>query len=482
MKRRRIFAIGASVVVVLAVVLALVARLVYLLHKPFWFDELFTLWVSGKSAGGIWKALALDSGPPLFYWIEVPLTAVARGGRSDIAARLIPFVSVALLWGWNRKPPYGAGHRYVLLLAASPLLFCYAGEARQYGLLALLSFVLFLAVFRAGATTKSLVAAGIVAAALCWTHYLGLLVTGSSILICLIRKRWPQAAAQTAGALTFAIWFPTALNQPAGALRWSGETFSGSFAGLLEKFAFWGNLPPYFTAGKFAAPLGGALLGAAILAVLFSTARRHCDETDAIFFAFLPLCLAALASVWRPVYFSGRTEMATLPVALWAIARSARRSTLLRGLTNISIAAGILSIVWILIRPAPRPPYSVTADAVAQTVKPGDVVFAAEEEYLPLRLLHQRGKLVADLYAIPREGARHPGWFTLGLPPDAPQEQQIVESILHGLAPGGRAAFAIPPDPPLRGLVAPLLRRHHVEGLHPPGGYAALLLLSSDRQ
>src|SRR5229473_899337 len=43
-------------------------RVLLLIHRAPFFDELFTRWIAGKSFAGILSALRHDSGPPLFYF------------------------------------------------------------------------------------------------------------------------------------------------------------------------------------------------------------------------------------------------------------------------------------------------------------------------------------------------------------------------------------------------------------------------------
>jgi len=76
-----------------AVVIAVGARVVYLLGRPFWFDEFFTLWISRRTPAGIARALRLDSGPPLFYLLEMPFVRLGEMLGTDTVARALPFAA-----------------------------------------------------------------------------------------------------------------------------------------------------------------------------------------------------------------------------------------------------------------------------------------------------------------------------------------------------------------------------------------------------
>ena len=84
--RRLLLALGIA---------AIVARAAYLFRRPFWFDEIFTLWISRRSPAGIVGALRLDSGPPLFYFLEWPFVRAGEILGADGLARAVSFLAVA---------------------------------------------------------------------------------------------------------------------------------------------------------------------------------------------------------------------------------------------------------------------------------------------------------------------------------------------------------------------------------------------------
>ena len=449
---------------------ALILRALSLCRRPLWFDEIFTLWLARQPPHEVVGHLRFDSGPPLFYLLAMPFARIGEVLSFDAASRLLSFAAAGLLF-WRMGPRYSGGARFVVLVAASPLLFFYAGEARPYAMLAAFSFLLFLATFRARDTETCRLAAALIAAVLPWIHYLGGLVVLGSAVLCAIRRRWTSASLQIAASSLFLIWLPIAAKQPALSVAWNRSTVS-SFLRAPEAFGFWGELPAYFSGWKVPAAWAGSVIGFGLLLFAFAGARRSRAVRDALAFSLLPLGLALVTGLFYPVYFPGRTEMMTLPVALWAFARASRRSKAVRALTVVAaISGGFLIAGGLLHGPGPFP-YSRTAGFVTFRGRPGDLVVAGDSNYLPLRLAKDRGMLAADLIGLPAEIELHPGWFET--PSRLDPEIDRLRRKLAEVRPRGRVDFAIPPDPVLRGLAERLVGGEPRRVLQPPEGYAVL--------
>jgi hypothetical protein len=457
-------------------VVALLARLVYLVRKPLWFDEVFTLWLSRQSPGRILHALRLDPGPPLFYFLEGPFARLGEIISFEAVARTLPYLAIGMLFLAETRRETSGGVRFAVLLATSPLLFFYSAEARGYAVVAALGFLLFLADFRLRSRNARIACAALAAAALPWTHYLGAFVVAGSILLCLVRKKWSLALAQVGAAVPFAVWLPIALRQPAPAVSWTDEGWLRTLFAAFGAFGSWPGVPAYFSRFDLPVPWAGALLGAAVIAASTLAARKNPAVRDALPFAAIPLVLAAAAGFWKPVYFAGRTEMMTLPVALWAFARAARRSAAARWLTTASAAVGGLLIVGALLLPPAIPPYSVTAAMVSGAARAGDLVVASDADYLPLRLAADRGKLRAPLLGIPSEIEAHPGWFEPGNLAAPAADSLRLDRALGQISSGHRVFFAVPPDPAPRSVVTPFLGTGSARVARPPGGDAVLIL------
>src|SRR5216684_2983909 len=69
----------------------LVVRVLLLIHRAPFFDELFTRWIAGKSFAGILSALLHDSGPPLYYFVVHLL-----GNPSVVEARVVSLLFAVL--------------------------------------------------------------------------------------------------------------------------------------------------------------------------------------------------------------------------------------------------------------------------------------------------------------------------------------------------------------------------------------------------
>src|SRR5438045_3967519 len=74
------------VAVVLIALVFLALRIALLIAREPFFDELFTVWISGKSFAGIVHALMNDSGPPLYYFVVLSFPLRLRRPRAFIAA------------------------------------------------------------------------------------------------------------------------------------------------------------------------------------------------------------------------------------------------------------------------------------------------------------------------------------------------------------------------------------------------------------
>ena len=153
--------------VVLVAGASVAARLLLLLRRPLWFDEIFTVWAARLPLAELAEVLRNDSGPPLFYLLEKPFVfAAERLHLTDAAARAIPFVAtLGVFAGALALPSRAARLRFTLLAAAWPLLLLYSAEARAYALLALLCLALFLCAAVVRERPAALAATAILAAA-----------------------------------------------------------------------------------------------------------------------------------------------------------------------------------------------------------------------------------------------------------------------------------------------------------------------------
>ena len=340
--------------------------------------------------------------------------------------------------------PKGASRwLFLLLAAASPLLLLYSAEARAYGLLALLSFALFLLTARAGTDTRHAVAIAVLTAAALYTHSLAIFTVGALLFLALAAGRRRQAAALLAGGALFLPWVPILLSQPGVALSWSQERPGPSLAGFLSALGGAGRVPaPFGPPLPPPVPALGIALALLLLALLVPRCRRDAILRGAVLFVLLVLSAILLASLWRPLAFAGRSEMTVLPVWLWALARAGEESRPVRWAGLAAVFLGAAASASLLMTPRPVPAPLAATERLAGIAREGDSVLAGAGFYLPARLASERGRLRAAVRAFPAAIAEHPGWFA----PVAPREEDYaaVANALERAAPGSRVFLLLP--------------------------------------
>ena len=159
--------------------------------QSFWLDELYT--VIGCDPGSSWKGLLdylrhLDMHPPLFFVLEK--IVLRFSGSSEPAARMLSVVSGTLgIWAIYLLGKEFYSRRLGLIAAAFTCInfysIYYSQEARPYALVTLfatLSF-LFLVRFIKTLKRKDCIFYAVFTLLMLYTHYFGIFVLGSQILI-----------------------------------------------------------------------------------------------------------------------------------------------------------------------------------------------------------------------------------------------------------------------------------------------------------
>ena len=387
-----------------------------------WHDEIFTVWASRLSPSELVRVLRSDSGPPLFYLLEKPFVRLAESlALSDRAARALPFLALAALFAGARTLPSGGAQRRFLWLAAStPLFLLYSAEARAYAQLALFGFLLFLLVVRDAPGPRGFAGVASAAAACLWTHYLALFLLASLLFAALREGKKRGALAIATGLGLFLPWSPILLAQPAAAMSWMREPLRAAPLAFLAALGGGARVP-----GPFGSPLPEPLLwlagatGLALLAGLFAVRPVDAEARFGLATVLSTLAGILLVSLWRPVAFPGRSEMAVLPIWIWVVARGGERSRALR--LSGGAAAGIGTIACLLIFASPRSPGPAEAalPALETAARPADLVVTTVSFYLPARLARDRGRLFGELQAFPSDLDDHPGWLLPTAPSDA---------------------------------------------------------------
>ena len=434
-------------------------RLLFLLRRPLWEDEIFTVWAARLSPGKLLDLLRADSGPPLFYLLEKPFVSLAENVfASDHPARALPFLCAALLFaGGFFLPRDGARRRFALFLASSPLIFLYSTEARAYALLALFCFFLFLMVTESKPGGGTTAAIAVLSAGALYTHYLAIFAVAALLAIALTARRRREAAGLLAGVALFLPWVPVLLSQPTAALAWSEEKPAESLAGFLSALGGAGRIPaPFGPSLPEPISLLGFGLGLLLLILLLLLGRQDASVRSAVVFVLIVLSALLLVSFWRPLAFAGRSEMAVLPVWLWALSRGAERSVPVRWGARGAILLGLAACLFVSFGEVPVPAARPALATLLREAREGDVLFAGAGFYLPARLASERGELKMPVYPFPRSVAEHPGWFA----PDAPTQEDYrdLRSAREGAAATNRVFLLIPPSyrtPEVDAIAAP---------------------------
>jgi len=388
----------------LAVLLLFLAPRIALLYtRDFFFDELFTHWICAKAFADIVRALRVDSGPPLYYFVihaigNPPLIAVRWISLLFAAGALIAILASRRL-GESR-------FLAAALLAVYPPSALFATDARAYALCALFITIAVLALDAHRDWTAAL--ALVVAA---YTHYYGvlffpmLLLRGFAVarplgegtprgrVVASLRGLSPFFAALA----LFAPWLAIALRQPPQAMAWNSEVTS--WWEPLAHFSFAARYPE-----SLFVPLSLSLVFFAL--ALLVMAGAYVNRFAAI--AAIPVALLiGGALVGRPLYFPMRFEsVLAVPLVLWlATSLHSMRSSFRLVLASLLIVVGGFACYAGIADLARRPvdDYRAAARWVAGHARADELVVA--NGYLYLETISLRPAI-----AFPPEQAQHPGW------------------------------------------------------------------------
>ncbi|MCL4534614.1 MAG: glycosyltransferase family 39 protein [Bacteroidetes bacterium] len=312
------------------VLVAAALRLWSLGSLSLWVDEGFTYYVSGKPVLELAAFTAAEENhPPLYYVFMHFWTLLA--GNNEYSLRLlsawtgIAAVALTMVLG-RRLAGRGAGFAAALLLLVSPLHVWLSQEARMYApltALAIASFTLFAWAWQRP-TRTAWIAYGLVAVAVLFTHYYGVLLllaqAAAGLLLAMRERRWRWGwpLAQLGATLCFLPWLAIVWRQ-----QWtqstsglsSNEGFLATTWRLVEAFGAGEGPNPLSGIG----PLVGGLLLALALAGLWELRHRPAVLILLVSWLAVPLLLPYLAQTliggyWR---FGGpRYALVLLPAFL----------------------------------------------------------------------------------------------------------------------------------------------------------------------
>ena len=276
------------------------------------------------------------------------------------------------------------------------------------------------------------------------------------LVLALARGRRRSALALAAAVLAFAPWIPVLLAQPPSAMAWLLDPPVRALPGFLSALGGVGRIP-----SPFGPPVPQALFAAsraagAVLSILvFRATKDDMPGRLAVLFVFLVLSLSLAASVWRPIAFAGRSEMAVLAVWIWAVARAAARDRQVRMAAGAAAALGLAATLFVVAGPHPSDDHDGRG-SLARLARQGDAVLAGPG-YLPARLAADRGRLAASVASLPESDAAHPGWFVAW--PLAEPDVRHAQRLAEGLPPGARLFLLLPPAYNTPALMKPLGER-----------------------
>ena len=381
------------------------------LGASLWMDEGLSIGIASQPFFDIPGVLRQDGSPPLYYlslnlWME--LFGTGPGDTQGLSVAISLLAVPGGMWaGWSL---FGkrAGLICAALAAFNPFLTVYAQETRMYSLMVVLSLLLsaaFIHVFVFQRRKYLPLFIGLLAAIL-YTHSWGIFVTAGT-LVALVplfvashdRRGFLRDAAIGYGAafVLYIPWLPTLLYQTA---------HTGA---------------PWLNAPRLGAPvqiskglLGGGTVTVALmlaagsgLAALFTRKVGGDKERTAVLTA-LSIGVATLAVAWlfsqvSPAWTTRYLGVALGPIFLLAAVGLSRAGNL--GLVALVIVLGI----WAIPKTSNLENKSNAADlagAVADTMRPGDLVVTLQPEQHPLIHYHLRNDMTeaTQLGEVQRKG------------------------------------------------------------------------------
>lgn len=409
--------------------------------QSLWYDEGVSAFMTTRGPVEIARAAAADIHPPLYYWLLAAWTVPFGNGEVALRALSVVFgtVSVWVVWRLGRALHGEAvGLVAAALLAVSPLAVQYSQEVRMYALAGLLAAASTWAYWgfvsglepRAGKLPAAILY-GLLAAALLYTHYYGLLVLAAHqvhfALSVAITRRWRMVPAWLLAsgimALLYLPWLPHALRQ------------TGSYPGLGTPQSPWAllldainvlSIGPATTRFAFRLGMTPFLLLAVVGVVTRPKPPRPSPLTPQgllLLWLLLPIAAIVVLSAERPLY-EPRFMMLVLPA--WVILVAAGAVRVGRAVTRLlagrlvpsarvalggALAAGAIALLLVPMGRAlvayyfdpayARDDYRGLARRVATLERPGDAVVLTAPGQAEIFGYYYRGS--SDLFPLPAQ-------------------------------------------------------------------------------
>ena len=419
------------------------------LDAGFWIDEGLSVGIADRPLADIPGVLRQDGSPPLYYvllslWMDV-------FGRSEASVHGLSVVfgvlcvPVAFWAGWTlfgRRTAWIAA----LLAAVNPFLTQYAQEGRMYALLALLGLVALTFWLHAFTTDAEHVRTGhaigfaVAFAAMLYTHNWALFLGAATGLAWLwLLWRAPPAErrrllrtgliAYGGVVLLYAPWIPNTLYQAAhtGA-PWSKAPSLSALASV-----------PARILGEVAEVAVFLAAGAGVWALLRTRGPRARATACLLGIAIVTIVLAWVGSQISPAWANRYLAAGVAPFLLLAAAGFAYGGRL--GLVGLALVA----VLWAIDgAPAEKSNVRDVAEAIAPSLRPGDLVVATQPEqvsaleyYLPdgLRYATLTGPVRDTGVTDWRDGVERL---------ERTSAARDLQPLLDELRPGQRVALVVP--------------------------------------
>ena len=426
----------------------------------FWIDEGLSVGIADRPLGDIPGVLRLDGSPPLYYMLlNVWMALFGRGEEATHALSMVfAVLAVPAAW-WAARGVFGttAAWMAALLTATNPFVTQYAQETRMYTLVVLLGILATGAFLRAfvepgaGGRRRWAVVFAVALATLFYTHNWSLFFAGACgvawlALLALARGAGPARAARRRAdrvrrraAAVAAVGADVRLPGPAHGRAVVEPARAGAAANVPARLL--GEVAPLallFAAGtgvvgllgSFAGQVTPRARGVAVLLVLFP----------------LTVLAAWTTSQVSPAWASRYLAIAVPPLLLLIAAGLSHAGRL--GL----IAVLVVAIGWATdSAPSNKSNVREVAEAVAPSLRPGDLVVSTQPEQISVLAYYMPpGLRYATLWG-PVEDVGVTDWRDGVRRLRATTPQRDLAPLVERMAPGSRLVLV---EPVIKGIGA----------------------------
>ena len=300
-------------------------------HSGLWFDEAYSVAISGHDYGEIWSIGGHDVHPVLYYWILHSIRLIF--GNQIVLYRLVSVLAIAILGiiGFTHiRKDFGekVGLIFSFFAYFLPINLIYAGEIRMYALAMLLVTLMAIYAYRIYKNSdkkniKNWILFAIFSLTSAYTHYYALVAAGIiniALFIYFIKQSKKakkvttnlkafiiSAVIQILAYLPWVIYLLLQIKQVSAGF-WLGISFPGTFVEMFL-FQFTGNLGDTRYIPNWIAGIFGIIICAYVI-YLYVKNKRNKEENRPAKFAIsiyglvlLAVCVISLI-IWRPIIYA----------------------------------------------------------------------------------------------------------------------------------------------------------------------------------